>query len=103
MAKNNHQLSKLPFSFGMLTNLETLNLKNNNLLEFPESFGKLKSLTFLKIDLNINLRKLPKSFCDLERLNTFSFIGTNNLLDIPSEHLKKLSGLKFVFTDMFKY
>ena len=78
----NNQLSGLCRSlFGKLSQLERLELNDNNLLSLPESFGKLGNLKNLHLDNN-QLSSLPESFGDLGNLE-YLFLYGNQLSSLP--------------------
>jgi internalin A len=80
-------LSDLPPEIGQLTNLISLDLRDNKLHSLPESIGQLINLT--SIDLSGNqLYTLPESIGQLTNLNSFN-IGENPLIHIPPEVVKK--------------
>jgi Leucine-rich repeat (LRR) protein len=57
----------LPPSIGNLTNLEWLDLSDNQLEELPNEIGKLRNLKQLYLDRN-NLRTLPDSIVNIKNL-----------------------------------
>jgi predicted outer membrane repeat protein len=72
----------LPESIGLLNNLETFHLGNNQLVDLPDSFDLLVSLINLSIGQNLFL-ELPAIICDLPNLVSLEF-GYNQLVDIPN-------------------
>ena len=65
------------------TEVEILNLDNNNLTELPSWIGNLKNLKILSVRNNNLLVLNPKlSFC--ENLEQLYLSGNTNLSDIPS-------------------
>ncbi|MFX0090444.1 MAG: leucine-rich repeat domain-containing protein [Candidatus Hodarchaeota archaeon] len=62
-------LKALPKEFGILSNLQELDLSNNQIGFLPESFGKLKNLDSLNLTGNL-FSSLPPSFSNLKKLLT---------------------------------
>ena len=88
----------MPDALKNLTNLRTLSLNNNKLVEFPEVVLKLSKLYSLKLK-NTQLTKLPddliKYLPDLEELD----IEKNELTTLPLSiaSSKKLTEKKFKY------
>jgi len=88
-----NELTELPKSIGKLTNLKELNLTGNKLDELPESFGQLTKLEKLRLSGNY-LEELPESIGLLTNLKELNLSG-NFLSSLPEnlENLKNLVGL----------
>jgi Leucine-rich repeat (LRR) protein len=84
-------LTELPESIGQLTQLEKLNIKNNQLIKLPESLGQLTLLQSLNCSKN-QLTKLPESICQLTQLQELD-LSYNRLTTLP-ESLGKLTLLQ---------
>ncbi|PKA57793.1 LRR receptor-like serine/threonine-protein kinase FLS2 [Apostasia shenzhenica] len=80
-----NELHGLPYSFGKLTNLETLNLSSNfsDLKELPPTFGDLSNLKELDLSNN-QLYSLPDSFGCLDKLTKLN-LEQNPLVFPPVE------------------
>ncbi len=85
-----NKLTKLPESFGKLTNLTYLSLSGNQLTELPESIGKLTNLTWLSLSGN-QLTELPEFIGKLTNLTWLNLSG-NQLTELP-EFIGKLTNL----------
>jgi Leucine-rich repeat (LRR) protein len=86
----NNQLSRLPPEIGSLTNLQSLDVSGNRLSILPSQIGNLSNLQFLDIGHN-QLSDLPSEIGNLSRLQTL-FIYYNQLTSLESE-ISKLSNL----------
>ncbi len=86
-----NKLTKLPESFGKLTNLTYLSLSCDQLSELPESFGKLTNLTWLSLSGN-QLTQLPKSIGKLTNLTRLE-LSNNPIKSLPPElsHLRHIT------------
>lgn len=93
---SNNELIALPESLGQLTQLQSLNLSNNQLIALPESLCQLKQLQSLNL-LNNQLLVFPESLCQLKRLNVLD-MSINKLTALP-ESLGQLTGLRLL--DLF--
>ncbi|XP_010543753.1 PREDICTED: plant intracellular Ras-group-related LRR protein 1 [Tarenaya hassleriana] len=84
-----NELCGLPNSFGMLTNLEYLNLSSNfnDLTELPASFGELISLQELDLSNN-QIHVLPDTFGSLASLTKLK-LDQNPLVMPPEEVVKE--------------
>ena len=74
-------MSKLPESIGNLTQLESLDIRGNQLTKLPESIGNLTQLNELDLS-GQKLTELPESIGNLTRLNSLNLDG-NQLTDLP--------------------
>ncbi|CAI7857649.1 unnamed protein product [Closterium sp. NIES-53] len=93
---------ELPRDIGQLSNLVSLKLSSNKLVNLPDSFGqlgKLKELVFMECNI---LLELPNSFSSLSSLETLFIYGGASLLDLPPgfETLPKLRTL-YLFNCVF--
>ncbi|XP_063984453.1 protein lap1 isoform X2 [Diachasmimorpha longicaudata] len=73
----------LPKSMSRLTNLQRLDIGNNDFTELPEVVGDLTNLTELWIDGN-DIRRIPANIEQLYRLNHFD-CTMNAVHELPSE------------------
>jgi Leucine-rich repeat (LRR) protein len=85
------KLTKLPESLGKLTNLQSLNLSNNQLVTLPEWFPGLQSLQVLNLSNN-RLETLPESLVNLNNLQSLNL--TNNQLTSLPEGLGEIANLE---------
>jgi len=76
------------------TDLETLVLADNDLLEISNRIGCLKSLRMLDLGHN-RLTQVPDALGDLDRLSDFLFLHDNQLTLLPSS-LAKLTKLRYL-------
>ena len=81
LALNEMEISALPISIGLLTNLQILHLDNNKLTSLPESISNLENLKELVLDENY-IKILPKNFADLTKLEGLS-MDNNELEELP--------------------
>ena len=86
-------LKDIPKEIGQLTNLTSLNIKNNELTALPESIGQLVNLTSIYASDN-QLEALPESISQLTKLK-FLNISCNRLETLPESigQLTKLTNL----------
>ena len=87
-------LTEIPESVFLLTNLQYLYLHYNNLTYIPESFSVLTKLHYLQLSYN-NLTSLPESIGSLSNLKTLH-LRDNNLTSLP-ESIKSLSNLEYLY------
>ncbi len=90
-------LVKLPVEVFQISNLKSLNLSNNVLLDISSSLDSLKNITSLEtIKLNeLNLRYIPFELFDIKNLK-YLVIENNNIETIPDE-IKGMYNLKGLF------
>ena len=117
LADNSIEIADHAFA-GLETTLKNLNLKGTNLKSIPKAIANLSSLAFLDLaqnkikeiepDLLINLHSLTAINLErnrIERLQQRVFAGINDslsslsllnnlLVDLPSEAISKLTGLR---------
>ena len=89
-AKDSEKLTELPKSLGQLTQLQSLDLANNQLTVLPEWVGQLIQLDELSLAYN-RLKALPQSMRRLKALTILDLDG-NELVELP-EWIGKLSKL----------
>jgi len=89
-------LKTLPESVEKFTDLEYLNLRNNELTIFPESIFELKKLKRLNFENN-NLRTIPKEIGDLVKLEYLNF-SHNEIVKIYSR-ITQLPELKVLLLE----
>ncbi len=83
---NNNQLTTLPKSIGKLTNLQRLNLSSNQIIDTSGSIGKLTNLQTIELSSN-QLTTLPKSIGLLINLQDL-YLSDNPIADLsPLEAL----------------
>jgi hypothetical protein len=75
------KLTELPESLSLLTQLQMLDLSDNQLTALPEWLGQLTQLQSLNLSRN-QLTYLPDSLGKLTRLQTLS-LGANQLTELP--------------------
>lgn len=78
---SNQNIMELPKEIGKFNNLRVLNLEHNNLGELPEEIGDLRNLTTLLLNSNV-LKTLPYSMKNLSRLIKLE-IKRNDLVELP--------------------
>ena len=88
---NDNQLVSLPESMGQLTNLQYLGLGGNQLVTLPDSIGQLTNLEELELRIN-QLANLPESIGGLTSLTTLG-LGGNQLVTLP-ESIGELTSLQ---------
>jgi len=76
-------LHELPPEIGRLTNLQYLDLRNNNFSYIPKEIGNLHNLKYLNFSNNL-LSSIPKEIANLVNLN-FLFLNDNELSILPEE------------------
>jgi Leucine-rich repeat (LRR) protein len=81
--KNNIDEKKLPRDNSGVTNLQTLELYNNNIKELPKEIGQLTHLQKLSLSKN-KLTELPKEIGQLTQLQILNLDG-NKLTELPKE------------------
>ena len=94
-SNSNVGISMIPESIGILTHLQKLILKRNNLQNLPESIQKLTSLKELDLSYN-NLHEIPQILRSLNSLKNLN-LKHNNIQRIPElmkNFLNSLSNFK---------
>jgi energy-coupling factor transporter ATP-binding protein EcfA2 len=89
-------ISELPSEIGLLTNLTSLNLYNNQLTSLPESIGQLTNLKELYLNGN-QLASLPESIGQLTSLTSLRLMN-NKFMSVP-EWISHLTNLKSLDLD----
>ncbi|QDK79030.1 leucine-rich repeat protein [Spirosoma sp. KCTC 42546] len=87
----NNQLVSLPEELGRLTHLETLAAYNNKLTQLPASIGRLVNLRLLSLQAN-QLEQLPEELGKLRKLQFLS-LNNNQLTGFPAS-MGQLDSLK---------
>ena len=83
--KNGNSISPLFFAppeIGNCTQLSSLDLQHNELIDLPESIGNLRALTRLGLRYNSRLSVIPKSLCNCSNLEEFNVEG-NSMGNLP--------------------
>lgn len=97
---NENNLTQLPPEVSALVHLQELMLYENSLNELPTEIAQLKQLQILDIGFN-DLTKLP---AEIGQLNTLKelYLGENNLSELPTEiaQLKQLQILDLSFNEL---
>ena len=75
-----------------LTNLKTLNLSDNILIELPKTIGDLTNVENLFLSGN-NLKKLPKNIVNLKNLKWLSLLDNKDLI-LEEEQKKWIQSLQ---------
>ena len=91
-------LRALPEGFGKLSNLQTLDLSGTALVTLPEGFGDLKNLEKLGLGYCDALVSLPEGFGQLEKLHTLSLACCTSLVSL-SEGFGDLTNLATLYLD----
>ena len=96
-------LSILPETIGLLTNLKTLSIEACGLTEVPESIGNLTNLRELNLKEN-ELTSMPDSIGNLTNLEELRLNG-NQLVTLPDSiaNIPKLKVLNLRDNDSFKF
>lgn len=89
------ELGEWEVSIGLLTNLKTLLLNNNNLSEYSHHINSLIKLNELNLSSN-KIETIPRNISQLSSLKRLT-LHSNNLRELPAEfyHLKSLQVLFF--------
>ncbi|GBN24731.1 Leucine-rich repeat-containing protein 7 [Araneus ventricosus] len=97
---NGNMLKTLPVNIGLLTQLTELYLKENDLIELPESFAHLKHLRKLHVTGN-KLKTFPRYLHSLDSL-TELIADENNIESLPNTfgELKCLSHLSLSYNSI---
>ena len=90
------ELTVLPPEIGHLTNLQSLNLRNNRLSSLPGEIGHLTNLQSLYLDNN-QLSSLPGEIGQLTHLQ-YLYLGNNQLSSLPGE-IGQLTHLQTLYLD----
>ena len=89
------EISALPISIGLLTNLQILHLDNNKLTSLPESISNLENLKELVLDENYLKAKLSLSAVMLHKGENYLF---NKLLNSSHKDNPYVRSVKWVST-----
>lgn len=90
-------LTRLPKEIDLLRNLQSLTIRNANIIFLQQGLSKLKSLRHLDLSNN-SIKILTKSICNLKKLEFLNISG-NYLKELPDE-LMNLTNLKYLdFSD----
>lgn len=84
----------LPTNIGILSNLESLDLRNLNLSRLPDSFYDLTKLNYLNLSVN-KLKALSSQIGELVNLEKVDFSFNDNLTHLPKE-IGELSNLRYI-------
>ena len=94
-----YDISEIPYSIGMLKNLEYLNLWNNKLITLPKSFENLSSLEQLYLDWNW-FQKIPniswRRLISLRKLSITNNFSLNSLSDSIFNLAKQNFACKYI-------
>jgi len=74
----------LPAEFWQLSNLQSLNLFNNNLLELSPQIGQFRPLRWLGLGGHNNLTSVPPELGNLTSLDEM-YLNGNKLTSLPAE------------------
>lgn len=93
-AKKNAIVKTHKSLFLNISNLQSIDLSQNRIVEISKYFSNLKNLKYLKLDHN-NITSIPDIIGDLDKLELFT-ITNNKIKQIPSsvQNIKKLKILK---------
>ncbi|XP_075067501.1 leucine-rich repeat-containing protein 69 isoform X1 [Mixophyes fleayi] len=91
---NGKRLQRVPGAVGRLTQLASLQLKNNLLCQLPGEMTELSNLTVLNLGNN-NFTKFPEELKYLHSLQTLHIFG-NKITEIPSDVFDGLVNLVFL-------
>lgn len=83
----------IPDDIGRLSNLEALNLSNNEFTTLPLALGKLTKLTSLDLSMN-SLKELPSTIVNLKKLITI--ILKNNLFSTYPTQLRECHSISTI-------
>ena len=94
MLETNGSVSTGTVTYGdmNLTNLKTLNLSDNILIELPKTIGDLTNVENLFLSGN-NLKKLPKNIVNLKNLKWLSLLDNKDLI-LEEEQKKWIQSLQ---------
>ena len=92
-----NNLKELPKEIFNLINLEELHISSHNLTELPKEIGNLTNLKILDIDC-YNLNELPKEIFNLINLEKLRIISNN--LEISPDGIEKLINLEKLDIDI---
>ncbi len=88
-----NNLTQFPLIVTHLTNLEVLDLNFNHIPEIPPEISMMQALRIIKLDSN-NLTKLPESFAKLPNIETIG-LSDNLFTEFPTVlcHIPRLRGI----------
>lgn len=87
---HNNNLEEIPESFGNLYNLKSLDLGSNKIKTLPKTISRLQNLEQIYLYHN-RLEKFPIEICSLDNIKIINIVG-NNIRNVPIEihNLKEL-------------
>lgn len=99
---NNNQISELPESIGILSNLQRLYLQYNQISELPESIGKLSKLEWLHLQHN-QISVLPEFIGKMSNLQIL-WLHNNQIRELPESigNLRNLQALHLGYNQIRK-
>jgi len=92
---SNNNLTTLPEWLGQFAQLRELDLSRNDLSELPRWLGSLSQLTNLGL-FSVGLTALPEFLCQLSQLRSLN-LGGNRLTELPDWLGRRLAGLLTLF------
>jgi Leucine-rich repeat (LRR) protein len=91
LSENN--IKSIPEGFGALNRLHTLNLRNNIIVNYPDVLNKIKSLKNLDLSYN-NFKNLPEEFGDLNQMEELTLPA--GIADFPQSFVNLTNLRKLV-------
>ena len=80
-------IDTIPHTVSTLTNLEIFNLHNNRLTSLSSGIGKATNLLLLDLGGNVNLKSLPRSIGNLEKLKSLD-LSSCGISKLPNDLVK---------------